>query len=66
MGSPGFYEYPLLRKKASMIQVHYLRNGFLQCVLKCDKPLNCLEIVVDVEDGRFSVLVERTHYADAL
>lgn len=49
-----------------MMQVHYLRNGFLQCVLKCGKPLNCLEISVDVEDGRFSELVERTHYADAL
>lgn len=49
-----------------MTQVHYLRNGFLQCVLKCGKPLNGLEILVDVEDGRFSVLVERTHYTDAL
>lgn len=49
-----------------MIQVHYLRNGFLQSVLKRGKPLNGLEILVDVEDGRFSVLVERTHYADAL
>lgn len=51
---------------ASMLQVHYLRNGFLQCVLRSGKPSNCLEILVNVEDGRFSVLAERTHYADGL